>query len=255
VTVDGVPLSNPATTVTPTSVVRVGNKPLPAAPRPQIWLHYKKRGVVVTHKDPEGREALFPHLLQMGLPHLISVGRLDFESEGLLVLTNSGRIAHYMEHPSNCMQRTYRVRVHGLITQKKLNIMKRGIRIEGVHYAPIFVKVVPKRGQREGMRELLGDAMVSPQKGGVEPGTGGVWPTGNYWLEVNVAEGKNREVRKVLQHFGLSVTRLIRTRFGPFELGKLLPGDVLEVDRRLFSRIIKKAKDTSWWKWNPPPTA
>lgn len=116
--VDGTVTRSPAVNVTPASVVKVNNAQLEKTPAPRLWIHYKRRGVLVTHHDPQGREALFPHLQKMGLPHLISVGRLDYTSEGLLLLTNNGRLARYLEHPNNKFERKYKIRIRGKVHRR-----------------------------------------------------------------------------------------------------------------------------------------
>ncbi|ELR16203.1 pseudouridine synthase Rsu, putative [Acanthamoeba castellanii str. Neff] len=220
VSVDGAIVKTPAINVTPASVVMINNK--------KVWLHYKKRGVLVTHHDPQGREALFPHLRNMGLPHLVSVGRLDYTSEGLLLLTNNGRLAQYLEHPSNEYERKYKVRIRGKLSlhvgvsvtrvqyrveQKVIDRLAKGITVGGVEYGPIKVTPIEKRRSEE------------------ETST-------NEWVYVSLTEGKNREIRRVFEHFKLVVTRLIRVQ--PYTLDKKLePGDVVETRLRL--DLVKKA--------------
>lgn len=223
VSVDGAIVKTPAINVTPASVVMINNKKLEKTPPPQVWLHYKKRGVLVTHHDPQGREALFPHLRNMGLPHLVSVGRLDYTSEGLLLLTNNGRLAQYLEHPSNEYERKYKVRIRGKVEQKVIDRLAKGITVGGVEYGPIKVTPIEKRRSEE------------------ETST-------NEWVYVSLTEGKNREIRRVFEHFKLVVTRLIRVQYGPYTLDKKLePGDVVETRLRL--DLVKKA-DRYWWLWD-----
>lgn len=201
VTVNGEVLTTPARDVGPDDVVLVDGKPLPSFEPVQLWRYHKPRGLVTTHRDPEGRPTVFENLPE-GMPRVISVGRLDFNSEGLLLLTTDGALARYMELPSTGWVRRYRVRAHGKITQVELDKLKDGIEVEGVRYGPI-------------------EAMLERVQGS------------NVWLTVALREGKNREVRKVLKSLNLEVNRLIRVSYGPFQLHDLQPGEVEPVRRRV----------------------
>jgi 23S rRNA pseudouridine2605 synthase len=163
-----------------------------------LFLFHKPRGLVTTNADPEGRPTIFA-ALPKGLPRLISVGRLDINSEGLLLLTNDGGLARVLELPATGWLRRYRVRALGRVTQEELDRLRGGITVEGVRYGPI-------------------EAMLDREQGA------------NVWLTVGIREGKNREVRKVLETLGLTVNRLIRVAFGPFELGELRDGAVKEIE-------------------------
>lgn len=201
VTVNGEVLTTPARDVGPDDVVLVDGKPLPSFEPVQLWRYHKPRGLVTTHRDPEGRPTVFENLPE-GMPRVISVGRLDFNSEGLLLLTTDGALARYMELPSTGWVRRYRVRAHGKIAQVELDKLKDGIEVEGVRYGPI-------------------EAMLERVQGS------------NVWLTVALREGKNREVRKVLKSLNLEVNRLIRVSYGPFQLHDLQPGEVEPVRRRV----------------------
>jgi 23S rRNA pseudouridine2605 synthase len=164
-------------------------------------MFHKPRGLMTTHADPEGRPTVFDSLPE-GLPRLISIGRLDFNTEGLLLLTNDGGLARALELPDTGWLRRYRVRAHGEVTQAQLDELKKGVEVDGVKYGPI-------------------DATLERDSGA------------NVWLVFAIREGKNREVRNVMAHLGLEVNRLIRVSYGPFQLGELTEGEVEEVKTRV----------------------
>jgi 23S rRNA pseudouridine2605 synthase len=197
VRLNGKTVESPATFVAPGDRLSVEGKPVQAAERTRLFRHHKPDGVVTTHKDPQGRPTVFERL-PPALGRVVSIGRLDLTSEGLLLLTNDGELARRLELPSNGWLRRYRVRVFGAVDDKMLAQLARGITIEGVAYGPIEAGIDSRRG-------------------------------GNAWLTVSLKEGKNREIRRVLQHLGLHVSRLIRTAYGPFQLGTLPKGAVEEV--------------------------
>jgi 23S rRNA pseudouridine2605 synthase len=203
VMVDGKVLESPALNVTAANKITVDGKVIGAPDLPRVWRYHKTAGTITTNSDPQGRPTVFEKL-PPELPRVVSVGRLDFNTEGLLLLTNDGEIARHMELPANAWLRHYRVRVYGDVHSKKLADLAKGVTISGIRYDSI--KAEMEKEKTEGH---------------------------NSWLSVTIREGKNREVRKIMEHLGLQVTRLIRTSFGPFQLGKLPRGNIEEVPRRI----------------------
>jgi 23S rRNA pseudouridine2605 synthase len=201
VTVNGQAITSPALNVSPRDRIIVDGKPLPVRERTRLFLYNKPRGLVTTHDDPQGRPTIFS-ALPPELPRLISVGRLDFTTEGLLLLTNDGGLARILELPSTGWLRRYRVRAHGAVTQPQLDALRKGIEVEGIRYGAI-------------------DAVLDRVQGA------------NVWVTFSIREGKNREVRNVLGAIGLEVNRLIRVSYGPFQLGELAEGEVEEVKTRV----------------------
>jgi 23S rRNA pseudouridine2605 synthase len=198
VAVNGKVIASPALNVTAADRIVVDGQPLPRRERTRLFRYHKPRGLVTTNSDPEGRPTIFA-ALPKDLPRLISIGRLDINTEGLLLLTNDGGLARVLELPATGWLRRYRVRALGRIMQPALDRLRAGITVEGVHYGPI-------------------EATLDREQGA------------NVWLTVGIREGKNREVRKVLETLDLKVNRLIRVAFGPFELGGLDEGAVEEVN-------------------------
>ncbi|WP_298103255.1 pseudouridine synthase [Bradyrhizobium sp.] len=201
VAVNGRVINSPALDVTASDVVTVDGTQLPPRERTRLFLYHKPRGLMTTHADPEGRPTVFDNLPE-GLPRLISVGRLDFNTEGLLLLTNDGGLARALELPDTGWLRRYRVRAHGEVTQAQLDALKGGVEVDGVKYGPI-------------------EATLERDQGA------------NVWLVFAIREGKNREVRNVMAHLGLEVNRLIRISYGPFQLAELAEGAVEEVKTRV----------------------
>ena len=201
VVVDGHKLASPAHLVTEASNIVVDGKPLQAAQATRLWRYHKPRGLITTHRDPQGRPTLFERL-PAGLPRVISIGRLDFNSEGLLLLTNDGALARRLELPATGWLRRYRVRVHGEIDAARLLKLADGIEIDGVRYGAIQAAIDSRKGS-------------------------------NAWLTMSLREGKNREVRRVVEALGGTVTRLIRIAYGPFQLGYLAEGAAEEVPARV----------------------
>jgi 23S rRNA pseudouridine2605 synthase len=201
VTLNGRKVETPATFVQPNDAVTVSGKLVSTPERTRLFRYHKPDGLVTTHKDPEERRTVFEEL-PAGLPRLVSVGRLDLTSEGLLLLTNDGALSRKLELPGNAWLRRYRARVHGHVDERELAKLSGGVTIEGVAYGPIEAGLDSRQGT-------------------------------NSWLTVSLREGKNREVRRVLQHLGLTVTRLIRVAYGPFQLGTLPKGAVEEVNAKV----------------------
>lgn len=196
VQVNGKILKTPACVVGNVDVVLVDGKPLAQKGQTRVWMYHKPAGLIVSAHDPQGRSTIFEHLPKE-MPRVISVGRLDLNSEGLLLLTNDGAWARKMELPANGWERTYRVRVHGLISGEVLGRLSKGVKVDGIQYAPCQVEIERKQGT-------------------------------NTWLKMTLHEGKNREIRKLMKFFGLEVSRLIRISYGPYQLGTLKPGAVQE---------------------------
>ena len=218
VAVNGVTLTTPAVTVGAGDNVTVDGRPLPAPEAPRLWRYHKAPGLMVTERDPQGRPTVFDDLPRH-LPRLVSVGRLDLTSEGLLLLTNDGALARHLELPATGWTRRYRARVHGAVDGAALAGLAKGVTVDGIRYGPIHVEL-----------EHLPAAAPKRSKMGR--------PRTNTWLVVSLAEGRNREVRKVLAHLGLSVNRLIRIAYGPFQLGRLPRGAVSEVRRKVLAEQV-----------------
>jgi len=206
VTVNGVMLETAAHLVGPDDHVTVDGEPLAAAAPVQLWRYHKPKGLVTTNRDPEGRRTVFD-ALPPELPRVVSIGRLDIASEGLLLLTTSGELARHLELPSTGWPRRYRVRTEGRVSQDMLDKLRDGLTIDGVAYGPI-------------------EAQLDRTKGNYQ------------WLTMSLREGKNREVRRVLAHLGLEVRRLIRTSYGPFALGELKPGAVEEIKPKVVAEQL-----------------
>ncbi len=209
VTVDGKTLDTPAFKVTPDMDIRVDGTRIGKPDAPRLWRFHKPDGLVTTHKDPQGRPTVFDALAGQ-LPRVISVGRLDLTTEGLLLLTNDGGLARQLELPSTGWTRRYRVRAYGRVNQRQLDGLQDGVEIDGVRYGPVRATLDQTQG-------------------------------GNQWITLSITEGKNREVRNVMRHLGLTVNRLIRTAYGPFQLGKLPKGAFEEVPgKQLKEQLGKK---------------
>ena len=203
VALDGRVLEGPAVLVADLARVTVDGRPV-APPEPtRLWRHHKPRGLVVSHQDERGRPTVFDRL-PPGLPRVVAVGRLDIGSEGLLLLTNDGGLARHLELPATGWTRRYRVRVFGVPDPERLAQLEAGVTVDGVAYGPIVARLDRQQGR-------------------------------NAWLTVALAEGRNREVRRVLEHLGLRVNRLIRVAYGPFQLGDLAPGEVKAVSAQVLA--------------------
>lgn len=209
VSVNGKTLTSPAFNVTLEDRILVDGKPIPQIERTRLWLYHKPAGLVTSNKDPEGRPTVFENL-PGDLPRVLSVGRLDINTEGLLLLTNDGGLSRALELPQTGWLRRYRVRAHGRITQKQLDELKNGIAVDGVFYGAIHATLEREQGS-------------------------------NVWIEMAIREGKNREIKNVLGALGLDVNRLIRVSYGPFQLADLAEGHVLEVRGRVLRDQLGEA--------------
>ncbi|HEY4473049.1 MAG TPA: pseudouridine synthase [Stellaceae bacterium] len=206
IAVDGTVLTSPAVTVTPDSDIRVDGKPLPQPERARLWRYHKAAGLVTTHRDEKGRPTVFA-ALPSGLPRLISIGRLDLNSEGLLLLTNDGGLARRLELPATGWVRRYKVRVHGDVDPARLAALSAGVTVDRISYGPIRARLDRQQGS-------------------------------NAWITLSLQEGKNREVRRVLEQLGYPVTRLIRLAYGPFQLGHLARGMIEEVPGKVLQEQL-----------------
>lgn len=206
VTVNGEIVDTPAFNVNGDEVILFDGEKLPALEQTMLYLYYKPVGLVTTHKDEKGRTTVFDALPKT-LPRLISVGRLDLNSEGLLLLTNNGELARELELPKNAWSRRYRVRVHGKVDQQKLKALENGVVIDGVSYGKVSINI---------------DQITST----------------NAWLTVTLNEGKNREIRKLMKYVGLEVARLIRVSYGPFQLGNIKRGEIRQVPQKVLKEQL-----------------
>ena len=206
VSVNNQRIDTPAFFVSDTDQVMVDGRIVQPEESVRLWLYHKPKGLMTTYKDPQGRKTVFDKLPD-DLPRVVSVGRWDLNSEGLLLLTNSGALAHKLETPSLGWKRKYRVRIRGALTDEQIYQLQKGITIDGIRYAPVVVEKDTQQGT----------------------GT-------NQWFTFTLTEGKNREIRKMMEHFHHPVSRLIRIAYGPFQLGLLPSGAVKEVP----SKVIKE---------------
>src|SRR5262245_24428656 len=221
VAVNGAVIASPARNVTPDDRIAVDGEPLPVRERTRLFLYHKPRGLLTTHADPGGRATIFT-ALPAELPRLISVGRLDLNTEGLLLLTNDGSLARTLELPATGWLRRYRVRAHGRVAQGQLDRLRAGITIDGIRYGSIEATVDRAHGS-------------------------------NGWLTFAIREGKNREVKNVLGHLGLEVDRLLRVSFGPFQLAAPAPGEIAEVKTRAFrEQLGERLISLAWSDFSGP---
>jgi 23S rRNA pseudouridine2605 synthase len=201
VKVNGEAIRSPATRITAEDHVEVDGRTLPKSESARLWRYHKPPGLIVSHRDPQGRQTVF-EVLPEHLPRVVSIGRLDLNTEGLLLLTNDGELERRLELPATGWVRRYRVRVHGRVDEQALARLKDGIEIDGIRYGAIEVWVERRQAS-------------------------------NTWLSVALKEGKNREIKRVCEHLGLKVGRLIRISYGPFQLGRLVRGEIEEVSAKV----------------------
>ena len=198
VKLNGQTIDTPAITVSEKDLIEVNGQKLQKPEQTKLWLFNKPKGCITSRKDPEGRKTVFYHLPK-NLPYLIAIGRLDYNTEGLLMFTNDGEFARKIELPSTGWERTYKVRAYGNIAQHKLDLLTIGLVIDGIRYAPAKLNVESSKGD-------------------------------NHWIVMSIKEGKNREIKKMLSFCGLNVNRLIRTSYGPFALNDLRTAQIIEIN-------------------------
>jgi 23S rRNA pseudouridine2605 synthase len=210
IALNGEKLTTPATLLDDLAGVTVDGRPVRPAAATRLFRFYKPQGTITAERDPRGRATIYDRL-PAGLPRVIPVGRLDFTTEGLLLLTNDGGLKRQLELPSTGVVRTYRARAFGQVSQDQLEELAEGITIEGIHYGSINANLERRTGR-------------------------------NCWIEMSLTEGKNREVRRVLEHLGLQVSRLIRTSYGPLTLEGMEPGEVQEVSQAELDAFRRELK-------------
>jgi 23S rRNA pseudouridine2605 synthase len=208
VTLNGKPVESPAMNVTEKDVIALDGEMIGGKEITRLWRYHKPNGLVTSHRDEQGRDTIFDHLPE-DMPRVISVGRLDLNSEGLILLTNDGALSRHLELPSTGLSRRYRVRAFGEMTENKIKKLRDGILIDGVQYGSIETEIEREQGS-------------------------------NVWLSMTLHEGKNREIRRVLDFLGLQVNRLIRISYGAFELGDLPEGEVEEISQKQVSEIARQ---------------
>ena len=206
VKLNGAVLKTAATNVTAKDKILIDNQPLPQKEETRLWIYHKPAGLVVSNHDPEGRPTIFEKLREQ-LPRVVSIGRLDINTEGLLLLTNDGELARFLELPATGWIRRYRVRAYGRVNEDALKKIEKGVEIDGVKYGPIEAKLETAQGD-------------------------------NQWLTISIREGKNREVKRICEYLSLQVNRLIRVNFGPFVLGELARGGIEEVPARAMKSSV-----------------
>lgn len=206
VTVNGEIVESPAFNVEGTEKILFDGEKLPIIENTRLWIYYKPVGLVTTHKDNLNRPTVFDSL-PVGMPRVISVGRLDLNSEGLLLLTNNGELSRKLELPENGWTRRYKIKVHGFVDTKKLADLEKGVKVEGVQYGSVKAELESEKGT-------------------------------NAWLTITLNEGKNREIRKLMKFIGLDVARLIRLSYGPFQLGSLKKGEVREIPQKVLKEQL-----------------
>ena len=240
--IDGEIIKDLGAVVTPKQVLAVDNIPIRAEP-PKLWIFNKVRNMLVTrYEDEKGRETLGQLLEEMGQPALLPVGRLDYTSEGLLLLTNDGELKQYLELPSSELKRVYRVRVYGRVRQERFNGLEKGITVDGFRYKGIKVTVedaakrTNPRPEPQWRLKLPGAVVPAPES------------RANTWLKVELHEGKNREIRRVLEHLGLEVSRLIRIQYGPYHLTNDVQSGIVK-SVPIVDELKPHCGQT--WNWHP----
>ena len=213
VSVNGRVITSPALNVTAADRIAVRGEPVGAPEPPRLWLYYKPEGLVTSASDEKGRDTVFDHLPE-DMPRVMSVGRLDLNSEGLLLLTNDGALKRRLELPSTGWLRKYRVRVKGNPTEPEIEPLRKGITVDGERFQPMEVKIDRHQGA-------------------------------NAWLTIGIREGKNREIRRAMAYIGLEVNRLIRISYGPFRLNELQPGEVEELKPRVLREQLGLSEDAT----------
>jgi 23S rRNA pseudouridine2605 synthase len=213
VALNGEPVTTPATLVNELAIITLDGKPIPEAERTRLWRYHKPAGLVTSHRDPEGRPTVFEKLPK-DLPRVVSVGRLDINSEGLLLLTNDGELARTLELPAQGWVRRYRVRLFGKVVQGDLDRLAKGVTVGGVRYGSVSAELERSKGLYS-------------------------------WANIALKEGKNREVKRLMEHLGLKVARLIRISFGPFHLGHLGAGEVDEIAQKVWREQLGRPKPTT----------
>ncbi|MCB2137256.1 MAG: pseudouridine synthase [Rhodobacteraceae bacterium] len=212
VAVNGTKVASPALDVLPSDKITLDGKPIDAPQPARLWLYYKPVGLVTSAKDEKGRQTVFDTMPE-GMPRVMSVGRLDLTSEGLLLLTNDGELKRKLELPTTGWLRKYRVRVNGRPNDATFDPLRRGVTIEGEDFQPMEITLDKQQGA-------------------------------NAWLTVGLREGKNREIRRAMAEVGLTVNRLIRVSYGPFRLNTMKPGDVVEVKQRVLRDQLGDGRKT-----------
>jgi 23S rRNA pseudouridine2605 synthase len=210
VAVNGKKITSPALALTTDALITVDGKPIPSSEPTRLWRYHKPPGLVTSHRDPQGRPTVFGHL-PPGMPRVVSIGRLDINSEGLLLLTNDGALARQLELPALGWTRRYRVRLFGQVTQAILDKLAKGITVDGVRYGPVICELERAKGPYA-------------------------------WANVALKEGKNREIKKLMEHLGFKVARLIRVSYGPFHLGHLQDGSVDEIAPKVWREQLGMTK-------------
>ena len=225
ITVNGETVTTPAFFVNGDEAILFDGEKIKAKEKTRLWLYHKPAGLITSHADEKDRETVFAHL-PSGMPRVISVGRLDLNSEGLLLLTNDGALSRALELPDNGWSRRYKIKVHGFLSEHKLKKLEKGTIIDGISYAPCKITI---------------DSRSSAQEKPTDKETSSTDKYGtNAWLTISLTEGKNREVRKLMASIGLSVARLIRLSYGPFQLGSLKRGEVREVPSKILKEQLGK---------------